>query len=180
MAALQSSFAVSLPGSATHSLPALLGCPFSLNHWAALSTNVWGKLTRDLNMHSSLFSQCWLRPGSVCSQAKSSIESQPRLALTNPCNRPISGQTWNFDKINDLIRLAQKEASSPRWLLEKQVWTHTSLTHTSILVHSKRADNLSFAARYKRELSSWKFPLQASIQMWEIPQKINAVTNCEG
>lgn len=49
-------------------------CPFSLNHYAAFSTNVRGKWTGDLEMHSSLFSPCCLFPASVCSQAKFSIE----------------------------------------------------------------------------------------------------------
>lgn len=74
MTALQSSLPVFLPGSATHSPPALPRCPFSLNHSAAFPTNVQGKLTVDLKTHSSLFSQWCISPGSICSQAKFSVE----------------------------------------------------------------------------------------------------------
>lgn len=48
--------------------------PLSLNHCAAFSTNVRGKVIGDLEMHSSLFSQCCLFPGSVCSQAEFTLE----------------------------------------------------------------------------------------------------------
>lgn len=74
MAALQSSLPVFVPGSATHSPPALPRCPFSLSHYAASPPNVQGKLTGDLEMHSSLLSQGCLFPGSVCSQAMFSVE----------------------------------------------------------------------------------------------------------
>lgn len=81
---------------------------------------------------------------------------------------------------HDLSWLAQKEISSQVAAGKTSLDLHHTNTHIYPTVHSKLADNLSFAVCNKRELSSWKFPLQASMQMWEIPQKINVVTNCEG
>lgn len=157
--------------------------PLSLNHCAAFSTNVRGKVIGDLEMHSSLFSQCCLFPGSVCSQAEFTLEVS---AWT--CSDQHLKQTsfwWNM-KLGregcDLSWLAQKEISSQVAAGKASLdsyHTHTH-SHTSLLVHSKVPDNMSFAVCNKKELSSWKFSLQASMQMWEIPQKINVVTNCEG
>lgn len=81
-----------------------------------------------------------------------------------------------------MIRVNEPSKKSfPRWLLERQAQTRTT---ASILLHSKLADNVSSGVGNsqadKRELSSEEFPLQASVQMWEIPQKINMVTNSNG
>lgn len=76
-----------------------------------------------------------------------------------------------------MIRVNEPSKKSfPRWLLERQAQTRTT---ASILLHSKLTDNVSSGVGNsqtdKRELSSEEFPLQASVQMWEIPQKINMV-----